>query len=48
MSKSEYLETVAKFKAKWFNGNRKERLKSYVDSAINDLKSELYALIAEG
>lgn len=46
ISKSTYLETVAKFKAKWFNGNRKERLKGYVDESIKNLKSELYALIA--
>ena len=46
ISKSAYIETVAKFKAKWFNGNRKERLKGYVDESIRNLKSELYALIA--
>jgi hypothetical protein len=48
IGRADYMETVKKFKDKWFNGNRKERLKGYVDESINNLKSELYALIARG
>ena len=48
IGRADYMKTVKKFKDKWFNGNRKERLKGYVDESINNLKSELYALIAEG
>lgn len=43
--KETYLESVAKFKQKWFKGNREERLKGYIDESMNSLKDELYNLI---
>jgi hypothetical protein len=46
IGRADYMETVKKFKDKWFNGNRKERLKGYVDESVKNLKSELYVLIA--
>lgn len=45
MSKETYLETLAAFKAKWFSGDRSERLKGYIDKDIEKLRGELYALI---
>ena len=42
---NDYLETVAKFKAKWFNGNRTERLRSYVDREIAITRDKLMKLI---
>lgn len=44
-SKETYLETLAAFKAKWFCGDRAERLKGYIDKDIEKLREELYALI---
>lgn len=46
-SESSYRETVTKFKQKWFNGNRKERLKKYIDDTLDNTKQELYNLIGE-
>ena len=43
--KETYLETLASFKAKWFGGDRVERLKGYIDNDIEKLRGELYALI---
>lgn len=43
--KETYLESVTKFKQKWFKGNREERLKGYIDYSIDNLRSELYNLI---
>lgn len=42
-----YRETLAKFKKKWFHGNRKERLKGYIDEQVGIVRNELYALIGE-
>lgn len=44
-SKKTYLKTLAAFKAKWFCGDRDERLKGYIDKDIDKLREELYALI---
>lgn len=46
-SEERYRETLAKFKKKWFHGDRKERLKGYIDNQIGIVKRELYALIGE-
>jgi hypothetical protein len=46
-SEEKYRETLAKFKKKWFHGNRKERLKGYIDEQIGIVRNELYALIGE-
>ena len=40
-----YKECVDKFKAKWFKGDRTERLKGYVDKAVEDVRQELYKLL---
>ena len=42
-----YVEAVAKFKAKWFLGNRDERLRGYIDKRMTEMRCELYALIGE-
>ena len=42
-----YRKTLAKFKAKWFKGNRKVRLKGYIDEQIGMVRSQLYNLIGE-
>lgn len=46
-SEDQYRETLEKFKAKWFKGNRKNRLKGYIDEQIGIVRSQLYALIGE-
>ena len=40
-----YRETVRNFKQKWFNSSREERLKTYVDEALERQRSELYSMI---
>lgn len=40
-----YEETLANFKKKWFESNREDRLKKYIDDSIEVLKLELYLLI---
>ena len=42
-----YRNTLAKFKAKWFKGDRQERLKGYIDEQIGMVRNQLYALIGE-
>jgi hypothetical protein len=44
-SREDYLETVKAFKKKWFKSNREERLKKYIDEAIDDVKEKMYTLI---
>ena len=46
-SEKDYIETVDKFKAKWFKGDRTERLKGYIDKAIEDVREDLYNLLGE-
>ena len=46
-SEEHYRDTLAKFKAKWFAGDRQERLKGYIDEKIGFVRSELYSLIGE-
>jgi len=46
-SEEHYRNTLAKFKAKWFRGDRQERLKGYIDEKIGFVRSELYSLIGE-
>jgi hypothetical protein len=45
IGETEYKESVKKFKNKWFKSNREERLKGYINKAIEDLKTELINLI---
>lgn len=47
ISKEGYLETVSKFKKKWFESDRTERLKGYVDAKVELLRKELYTLIGK-
>jgi hypothetical protein len=42
---SDYRDTVKWFKKKWFADSRDERLKGYVDDAIEKLKTEMYDLL---
>ena len=46
-SERAYREELAKFKAKWFKGDRKERLKGYIDEQTDLLRHQLYSLIGE-
>lgn len=46
-SEKEYRKELAKFKSKWFTGNRKERLKGYIDEQIGIVRGQLYSLIGE-
>ena len=46
-SEDRYRNTLTKFKAKWFKGNRQERLKCYIDEQIGMVRNQLYALIGE-
>lgn len=47
IGEEQYRQTVSKFKKKWFEGDRQERLKSYIDSQIGIVRKELYQLIGE-
>ncbi len=40
-----YMETVQKFKEKWFRGNRNDRLKGYIDADLERTRRRLYGLI---
>ena len=46
-SESTYREELSRFKAKWFKGDRQERLKGYIDEQIGIVRSQLYSLIGE-
>ena len=46
-SENQYRNTLTKFKAKWFKGSRKQRLKGYIDEQISIVRSQLYSLIGE-
>ena len=46
-SESRYREELSRFKAKWFKGDRQERLKGYIDEQIGIVRSQLYSLIGE-
>lgn len=43
----EYRETLKKFKGKWFQGNRENRLKGYIDEQTALVRKQLYKLIGE-
>ena len=38
-------KTVAEFKRKWFKAERDDRLKAYIDKAVDKLRSDMYLLI---
>lgn len=46
-SEKSYRMKLSEFKRKWFNGNREERLKGYIDEQIGIVKRQLYSLIGE-
>ena len=46
-SEDRYREELSCFKAKWFKGDRKKRLKGYIDEQIGIVRGELYSLIGE-
>lgn len=46
-SEKSYRTKLYEFKRKWFNGNREERLKGYIDEQIGIVKRQLYLLIGE-
>lgn len=44
-SEEKYRKTLQKFKQKWFQGDRAERLKGYIDKQVGLVRGELYRLI---
>lgn len=40
-----YYKKLDKFKAKWFGDNRNERLKDYLDTALDEVKAEINKLL---
>lgn len=46
-SEEKYRQTLAKFKAKWFKTDRRDRLKGYIDKQIGIVRRQLYAMIGE-
>ena len=44
-SHKDYERIVAKFKHKWFETSRSDRLKGYIDAELDRMKKRLYALI---
>lgn len=44
-SEETYRANVRKFKEKWFSTSREERLKTYVDEALERQRSEFYSMI---
>lgn len=42
------VESIARFKAKWFHGDRSERLRGYVDERLASVREGLMAMIGEG
>jgi hypothetical protein len=46
-SEKQYRKTLSAFKKKWFQGDRKPRLKKYIDEQIGIVRESLYKLIGE-
>lgn len=44
-SEESYRLTLSEFKKKWFESDREERLRGYIDNQISVVRSELYSLI---
>ena len=47
-SEDSYRETLRKFKAKWFQADREERIKGYIDAELEQCRKSLYSLIGVG
>lgn len=45
IGEDDYRKTVKKFKDKWFNTDRSERLKPIIDRRINEVRTELMNMI---
>lgn len=45
ISEESYKKTVTEFKKKWFKADRDDRLKSYIDKAVDKMRSDMYLLI---
>ena len=46
-SAATYYETLNNFKAKWFGDNRNERLREYLNTTLDDMKTEIGRLLGE-
>lgn len=46
-SREDYVESVRAFKEKWFKQSRTQRLRNYVDKAVDELREELITMIGE-
>lgn len=44
-NEEEYRDEVVKFKNKWFNAGRADRLQRYIDEKIDETRKEIYMLI---
>ena len=44
-SEEKYRKTLAEFKAKWFKGDRVERLKGYIDEQVAIVQGQLYSML---
>ena len=44
-SSDSYDKKLKEFKAKWFGDNRNERLKDYLDTALDEVKAEINKLL---
>lgn len=42
----DYMKSVRQFKEKWFGKNRTKRLRGYIDKQVEEVRKELYAMIA--
>jgi hypothetical protein len=45
IGEEEYLETLGKFKRKWFGGDRAERLRGYVDEELELCRERCYRIV---
>ncbi len=46
-NRDDYRESVRKFKEKWFKQSREERLRKYIEEAIQETKDGLLSMIGE-
>lgn len=44
-TEDEYLDELAKFKAKWFDGDRSNRLQTYIDEELERTRKRCYSII---
>lgn len=44
-TEDEYRESLAEFKAKWFEGDRADRLKGYVEEELEQCRKQCYSII---